>query len=725
MTYVRRRTSSPGGGRIVDPMRSSTGNLPVGSTNDPYHSSTRSRDGYSSSTGREPVEITKPTRYWEASGLRLASSHNGPQMQPLRPVEPRNNSKPTTEYSLRPRSHTDAGRRPRSLIVPPSAERQSPIAESDYERARSPRPKPHYAAEDADPYLYPATSPRTRYHYRVPGAYESDTGHLAPSDAESRARMDRRKHRSSGSGATKGYPASGSVVKYRKEDFDNPDAFSYTNPEEQFDRDSIAGEQSRRANHNRKERPRSMTGLDGYRQQLELRREPRDPGPPPARGIDRLRTEDGYLSPRSQYSSRRAPVSLHKAGDDGYSSYQEDYGGSRGYHRSQRYEDGSLHPSRPHPQGTRDEKLYPVDSSRRHAGSDASGAESATGHPRDSHGREYGYRGASDRRSAREYDAEYARRRNDGKSDARSADEAARIRHLRREAARRNQSDSDADDYTTDEDRRRYLHPQTTRPREPESPSGKHRQRDEPRHDRHRGSDVEDSDSRRHPRHSRHKDTDDEEASDSRRPPRHTRRDTDDEEVSDSRRKTHEDRLRKSHAHDRAPSKEPEPPTPKGILKPPRDKFPEDKNAVREGVAPLKDATKAGIPPGARWTKIDRRRVNPAALEARQERFEERPDCVIVLRVLTREEIQELAEETQKIREERYEAERRERRRRRGGDERRLERGRRDYDDGSDADTSSDDDDEEDDEDDDEFEDAKAQMAIEAPSRHHPPESRS
>lgn len=89
---------------------------------------------------------------------------------------------------------------------------------------------------------------------------------------------------------------------------------------------------------------------------------------------------------------------------------------------------------------------------------------------------------------------------------------------------------------------------------------------------------------------------------------------------------------------------------PKGILKRPTQKFPEDPNNIREGVAPLKDATKKGIPPGARWTKIDRRLVNPEALEAAQERFEERLDCVIVLRVLTKEEIQKLADKTRGIR---------------------------------------------------------------------------
>jgi hypothetical protein len=91
----------------------------------------------------------------------------------------------------------------------------------------------------------------------------------------------------------------------------------------------------------------------------------------------------------------------------------------------------------------------------------------------------------------------------------------------------------------------------------------------------------------------------------------------------------------------------------KGILRQPREKFPEDPEPVREGVAPLKEALKdgkKGIPPGARWTKVDRKLVNPAALDEAQERYEERIDHVIVLRVLTREEIEKLAARTQEIR---------------------------------------------------------------------------
>jgi len=41
--------------------------------------------------------------------------------------------------------------------------------------------------------------------------------------------------------------------------------------------------------------------------------------------------------------------------------------------------------------------------------------------------------------------------------------------------------------------------------------------------------------------------------------------------------------------------------------------------------------------------------VNPEALEGK-ERYEERLDCVIVLRVLTKEEIQKYADKTQEIR---------------------------------------------------------------------------
>jgi hypothetical protein len=104
------------------------------------------------------------------------------------------------------------------------------------------------------------------------------------------------------------------------------------------------------------------------------------------------------------------------------------------------------------------------------------------------------------------------------------------------------------------------------------------------------------------------------------------------------------------------PKKEPSPePRVKGILRKPTEKFPEHPNPIREGVAPLKeklekDKRAKDIPSGAKWTKIDRRLVNPQSLEEKGERFEERMDCVIVLRVLTKEEIQAFADRTREIR---------------------------------------------------------------------------
>jgi len=102
----------------------------------------------------------------------------------------------------------------------------------------------------------------------------------------------------------------------------------------------------------------------------------------------------------------------------------------------------------------------------------------------------------------------------------------------------------------------------------------------------------------------------------------------------------------------------------KGILKQPKPQFPEEPNPVREGVAPHKDdKTKTDVPADARWTKISRRTVNPEALMVGKERFEVRDDFVIVLRALSRDEIEEYAIATAQLRERRrreYERERRE-----------------------------------------------------------------
>lgn len=90
------------------------------------------------------------------------------------------------------------------------------------------------------------------------------------------------------------------------------------------------------------------------------------------------------------------------------------------------------------------------------------------------------------------------------------------------------------------------------------------------------------------------------------------------------------------------------------ILRIPAEKFPGYLRFMRESILPLPDrparANTKGIPAGAKWTKIDRRLVNPQALAERGERFEERREHVIVLRVLTKDEIQAFANRTQDIR---------------------------------------------------------------------------
>ena len=132
----------------------------------------------------------------------------------------------------------------------------------------------------------------------------------------------------------------------------------------------------------------------------------------------------------------------------------------------------------------------------------------------------------------------------------------------------------------------------------------------------------------------------------------------DDNLASSSSSSTRENRVRivppAKHSRSRRNSSPPDPATAtatKSILRKPTEKFPEDPNPILEGVAPLKDASKKkGIPPDARWTKIARRMVNPEALEEAKERFVEREDCVIVLRVLTKEEIQKFATRTAELR---------------------------------------------------------------------------
>ena len=81
-------------------------------------------------------------------------------------------------------------------------------------------------------------------------------------------------------------------------------------------------------------------------------------------------------------------------------------------------------------------------------------------------------------------------------------------------------------------------------------------------------------------------------------------------------------------------------------------KLDSNNRVVEEETSSLKDADKKAIPPNARWTKVDRKLVSPEALIWGNERFEEREDYLVVLRVLTREEIERYALKTIEIKKE-------------------------------------------------------------------------
>lgn len=87
----------------------------------------------------------------------------------------------------------------------------------------------------------------------------------------------------------------------------------------------------------------------------------------------------------------------------------------------------------------------------------------------------------------------------------------------------------------------------------------------------------------------------------------------------------------------------------RGILRRPTEHFPEHPHFPREGVAPLASVPR-DVPRDARWTQIARQLVDPEALILGNERFEERQDHVVVLRVLTMEEMTQYALVTARLR---------------------------------------------------------------------------
>ncbi|OOQ91278.1 hypothetical protein PEBR_01682 [Penicillium brasilianum] len=636
------RGLSPTGGRhIATGPRASTGMVHLGSSLDPYEAP-RSRHDYDDHYYPSDVGYTSTYRHHP----RHRSTIDVQPVSTQKYREPGHSTKKRTEYAIQPqtrhRSHTvsatDIYDIPGRPAVPSSSSSHlRPVHGSGHDHRT---PSPLHA--EPSRHMIPASSSRHGGgHRRVYSTdYASDTGRLEMRDsARHRPGAHHGAHRVQPPAGRRRYPPYDGPKKGYN--IDNYDAYSYTGPGEEARRDLSGDYPIVRPRHpsgrSSIDRPMSMNLAEDHPQWLGRSKEPRSHGPPPtswgldkidrdgrprssARGFDEHRDTSRTRAPAGH---ERALVPLpHESDDDYYSDV----------HRRSRREDHRRHVDdrspRPH-NGGNDRALAVAGLG---TAALASGFPDASDHEQPRPGRRRHRR----REAECDYDSAQPSTREVAESGPSKSERGKHLylepgdAHRRRTYSRRRntrRSESDTEVYTDDEDLHKYR-------REPAA--APHRSR----HSSTDTSSAEDRSARRPPRDRSHH------RSRSRRAPEDGRS----SEVRSPPSIDHREEVRKPVAVEPPATIEPEQPAPKGILKPPKKAFPEEPNPIREGVAPLKDANKNGIPPTARWTKIDRRLVNPAALEAGNERYEERPDFVIVLRVLTKEEIQAYALKTQEIR---------------------------------------------------------------------------
>lgn len=582
-----------------------------------------------------------------------------------------------TEYAVRPRNNSNVGvdgRAPLRILAPPaSPSRTRPVVNNfPQDRPRSPLTKHYHPLDGSDRYILPAVS-SPRHHGPQISTGPADSSRLAPIGRE---RRERNGYRLAGSRV---YPTGGALVPY-----DDEDDYSYTTPREQFDRDYPPPEpRPRRNSYVRKDRPTSTSDYDDWKGIPQSRR---DPGPPPAvRQFDKIGDADGRhpISRSGNYSdterasdkprrrhSVRVPVSLHQDPEQIYAPHRDErpargasqfqskvydeelsYSSDRenyrpGSHDERHYERHQQRPRVPEESRDRSGKSHGVAAAGLGGlvAAGLTGAVAKKAHEQDDDFERDELREVKDRyvrerdHKPREISRERERIIEKPRDRAAELREQAAPREQRREKGKKERSDSDSiDDGYPDGHRRRRKHRRhrrDSRPQESES--------DSTSDERKRVGVSKDADRDRSERDSAQEESD--------RPRRDRRHSHAGLPIDGEKDDDLEARVARLQLVEPAKEKELEP-KPKGILKPARQvPFPEDPNPTREGVAPLKDAGKKGVPPGARWTKINRMLVNPAALEAAHERYEERDDYVIVLRVLAREEIQKFADMTKEIR---------------------------------------------------------------------------
>lgn len=606
MTHASRYRSRSPGRWFIDPLRSSTGTVPEDFYTSPtsYHGPDYdSYDGYLS-----PKTAERRGGFFSVDNADRLEAH------PISTKTYRDGNHATrlkTSYAMRPRSRTtvESNQRPLNLYIAPttSSSRKPPVVSTAYNRSPSPLPpQASHGRDEQERYMYPATSGRARTRV-CSWDYTSDSG-ARNSAMKNRPHKSHHVYR----------PARGS----RYHDYGDPqkwddsrhyDAYSYTDARETFEKESAARISQR--NYSRVGRPKSMMATSSalirpahHKESKRLPSAYRSSDRPLE--TERLRITNGrdYHDSDAHRDHQRYPhqqrLIVHQDREDGYQSFTDD----------QKHSSRHRHRSRPRESRKKraEDFLAPVLGGLASLGL-ASGY-SDDGRDADRSSRSHRARdiGLHD---DRDFDQYVDRSRERG---AISEDE--RVRHRRHRHRHRDHS------------HRLDSSPESNHS-EIQAHSNSHRSEKFSSRKKHDSSSSESSHHRRSP-----------DNSDKSLPA--TKEDGSKRSVNDDK---SAERSRKPVAVEPPIVKEPEAP-PKSILKTPREKFPEDETHMREGVAPLKDAQKNGIPPGARWTKIDRRLVNPAALEAGHERFEERAEYVIVLRVLTKEEIQAYAVKTQEIR---------------------------------------------------------------------------
>lgn len=684
-----KRASSPGGSRVArQPGRSSTGTLVYPSAFDPYDRPSHSSINFGSGQRTSGERIIAPRvvpRYRQHSPHKTSSRE---------------------DYVIRPRRLSldpkpVPTRRPLSVVVAPTYINQRPNVTSAVEGPSSSLNKTRPRREE-DFYIQPASS-RAERRPSYP-ASSIDTGRPGSREHDPRERAEQGGYRRSRRTV---YDVSPPLVVKPHDDGNNY-GYEYSNRDGPIYRDAPQRRSRRESYSGGRERPISITGLDDYGPRILQPN--RDAGPPvTTRGFANLgrsgslrqssRARDDEPASReyardnqdlqSPHKSSQV-VSLHQPSDDEYSRarhpkpsnyperpevkprdpHDDDYGRSRQYSESRHRRDT----------GSRDERDRRRDDSSKvkhdHGGGDPDAASKSN---------IAGLTDAGDGVRRRHHHHHHHHNYHSGHG----RDGGAEIDHVHERATMRpkseslnvNKEGSGDKDWESHEDRedreeresrerhgphdrrRRQIEREASREEDydgdsqqlalPAPPAPSHELRGKSSYDRERsahenGPGMEEkpkSESLRHRRH--HSRTSDKDSY------------SDDSSSSSSSEESdmEESAISKKERQVRvvSPARESPPPDPpiKGILRPPRPSFPEDPAPVREGVAPPKGAGKKGIPANARWTKIDRRLVNPESLERGKERFEEKPDSVIVLRVLTKEEIQSYAAETARIREER------------------------------------------------------------------------